>query len=69
MITLSKSSWAVDLVDLTRPEKLEDGVWMAVKISSDRDSSKAKSDSFQIAAVYDVGQCFESNGGASRGPP
>ena len=52
MMTLSRSSWAVDLVAFPRPEKLEEGVWMAVKIFSDRDSSKVKLNSSQIADVY-----------------
>ena len=40
---------------------------MAVKISSERDSSKAKSDSSQIAAVYKPGSVVRTLMGTYRG--
>ena len=40
---------------------------MAVKISSDRDSSKVKSDSSQIAAVYECWSAHRMFGGIYRG--
>lgn len=51
-ITERSSCCAGERVLAARPAYEAEGVWMAAKISAERDSSEANSVSFQIAAVY-----------------
>lgn len=50
-MTDRSNSCAAERVASVRPEKSFEGVWMAAKISAERDSRAANSVSFQIAAV------------------
>jgi hypothetical protein len=53
-MTDKRTSCASDRFSFVLPKQLVERLLMAAKISAERDSSDAKSVSFQIAAVYEI---------------
>jgi hypothetical protein len=54
VMMLRRVCWAGERVERVRPEWERERVWTAAKISAERDSREANSDSSQMAAVYSV---------------
>jgi hypothetical protein len=55
VMMLKRMCWAGERVERVRPELERERVWTAAKISAERDSREANSDSSQMAAVWSVG--------------